>query len=380
VSSPPPPPDPWRTPPPGPGEPPQGQPYQPPWGPQQPWLAPPPRKGAGRRWALAALTLGAVIAISVAGTMFFTRGGSGGNQGAPAPPSPSTFGTLPASEVASANDTGPVAVITEDRSCAGWGRINNALAAQEAEGWDQRDPSIPASAWTPDQRAPYLTVGDAMRHAAGQTAALAKLTPHRVMRELYEQATAYWLAYADRIPTLTRADDTLTRVPAAISGALVAICGAIFPYRSAEAWGPLVPATDPPVQAAPPGDPADPQRFLSATSPVCADWATAQSRFVTDTADWRALDPNITAAQWTPQQKAVNDAVAPVMNSYADRVQSLGERSGNPTFQDFAVLTAQYRRAYVLSLPSYTAADNYLASAATYLGAAVKGACRSAGG
>jgi hypothetical protein len=43
--------------------------------------------------------------------------------------------------------------------------------------------------------------------------------------------------------------------------------------------------------------------------------------------------------------------------------------------QDFATLAAQYRRAFVAAVPTYTAADNYLANAATYLSTAVLGAC-----
>jgi len=48
--------------------------------------------------------------------------------------------------------------------------------------------------------------------------ALAKRTPHRVMRELYEQFIAYSRAYADRIPTYTPPDDNF---------ALVRSCGVL---------------------------------------------------------------------------------------------------------------------------------------------------------
>ncbi len=98
-----------------------------------------------------------------------------------------------------------------------------------------------------------------------------------------------------------------------------------------------------------------------------------------DTADWRSIPSDIPASQWTPEQRAINDAVAPVMDAFADKLQALGERSGNLTLQDFAVLSAQYRRAYVQSLPSYTAADNYLANAALELSGVVEAACMAAG-
>jgi hypothetical protein len=43
--------------------------------------------------------------------------------------------------------------------------------------------------------------------------------------------------------------------------------------------------------------------------------------------------------------------------------------------QDFAILAAQYRRAFVVAVPTYTPADNHLANAATYLSTAVLGSC-----
>ncbi len=46
----------------------------------------------------------------------------------------------------------------------------------------------------------YEAVGKAMRNAADQTVNLVKVTPHRVMRELYEQFIAYARAFTDNIP------------------------------------------------------------------------------------------------------------------------------------------------------------------------------------
>ncbi len=43
------------------------------------------------------------------------------------------------------------------------------------------------------------------------------------------------------------------------------------------------------------------------------------------------------------------------------------------------MLSAQYRRAYVHALPSYTPADNYLASAALRLSGVVAAACLATG-
>jgi hypothetical protein len=359
---------------PGPDPDPIVPPAQPVWAPQQPWPAPPPRHGNALKWVLGAVALLAVIGVTVAVTISLAGGRSSQNP----PPTSTTAGTGPDSEIASANDKGPATIITEDPTCAPSRPILDTLSGQEHNGWDTRDPSIPASAWTPAVRAQYEAVGQAMRSAADQMVALVKLTPHRVMRELYEQFIAYSRAYADRIPTYAPTDDGLAVASSTTANAIGDVCGAIS-HGSAAARGPLISPPRAPAQVAPLGDPADPQRFLRDPDPACAEWIAASSQFQADTAAWLVIPSSIPASQWTPEQRVINDSVAPVMLSFADKVQALGEQSDNPTFMDFATLSAQYRRAYVQSLPSYTPSDNYLANAALKLGGVVEAACQVAG-
>jgi hypothetical protein len=283
------------------------------------------------------------------------------------------------SDIASANDKGPATIITEDPTCASTTPVLQTLADQQANGWDKRDPSIAASAWTPAVRAQYEAVGQGMRSAADQMAALAKITPHRVMRELYEQYTAYSRTYADTIATYTPSDDNYALVAVGAANAIGEMCSAIY-YKSAPARGPLLPPPPKPSQVAPLGNPADPQRFLPGPNPVCTDWSAALDDFRQGTVDWLAIPSDIPASRWTPEQRAVYDAAGPVMAASADKLQALGERSGNLTLQDFAALSAQYRRAYVQSVPTYTAADNYLESAALSLSGVVGAACRAVSG
>ena len=55
------------------------------------------------------------------------------------------------------------------------------------------------------------------------------------------------------------------------------------------------------------------------------------------------------------------------MNTNAGKLEQLGRQSDNAVWQDLANLSAQYRRAIVLSLPTYRLpTDNHLANAATY--------------
>jgi hypothetical protein len=360
-------------PPTGPGPDPRFPPPQQVWAQQQPWPAPPPKRSKGWKWALGAVALVAVIGVTVAVTLSVTGGGSGENPSTTSP----TSGNGANSEIASAGDKGPATIITEDPTCAPVRPILETGASQQRNGWDTRDPSIPASAWTPAVRAQYEAVAQSMRSLADQMVPLVKLTPHRVMRELYEQFIAYSRAYADRVPTYTPADDNFALVANTANDAIGYICAAIS-YESAPARGPVLPPAEAPSQVAPLGNPAEPQQFLTEPNPVCADWVAASNEFSNDTVAWLATNPDIPASQWAPDQRAINDAVAPVMSAFADKLQLLGERSGNPILQDFATLSAQYRHAYVQALPSYTPADKYLANAALKLGGVVRAACQAA--
>jgi hypothetical protein len=199
------------------------------------------------------------------------------------------------------------------------------------------------------------------------------------MRELFEQFIAYARAYSDAIPTYTPRDNHLSGAAITLSGALTWICTAIE-YRSAQARSPLLSEPAPPSTFAPLSDPDDSTRFLIDTDDTCPEWSILLERFKADTGAWVALDANIPASDWTPDQRAVIDAITPVMTRFAEAIESTGRRSPNPVIQDFAVLAGQYRRAYVAALPSYTAADSYLATASLRLTSTLYEACQALAG
>lgn len=333
-----------------------------------------PKDNKRLKWGLGAVTVLAIVATVLAVVLLFGGSNSAKDSAANGTKASST----PSSAVASASDNGPVAVITEDPSCAAWTSINNALANNGQGMWNDRDRSIPATQWNPKQRAQFMAAAQSMRGAAAQAVGLAKLTPHRVMRELYEQFIAYARAYAERIPHYTPADENLSGTANSASSALGAICAAITDGAAA-ARGPLVQAQAAPTQTVPPGNPANPQPFLNKANPVCTDWKSALDQFGTQTAAWQQSDPNIPAILWNQEQKATNYSVAPVMNMLANKLDHLGRLSGNPILQDFGTLSAQYRRAFVLAIPTYSPPDNHLANAANYVSTTVLGACVVAG-
>jgi hypothetical protein len=314
-----------------------------------------------------------VIAISVGATLMFTRdGGDASPTATRASPAPG--------EIASANDTGPVAIITEDPTCEPWRPIIDTLAKQERQGWESRPYDVPASAWTPEQHRMFVKVADAMRQAADQTVPLAKLTPHRVMRELYEQSIAYWRAYTDSIPDYTERDNFLAGVATDTSGALVAICDAIS-QGSAATRGPLVQASNSPREIYTSGTPDSPQPFMETNgNTICGDWKRISDQFDRDGAQWRDSDPNIPATDWDPQRRQIMTDIIPIITMLADDLLTLGARSENPVIDDFATLAAQYWLAFAIPVPSYNVADSHLSATAAYVTYAVFNACASAVG
>jgi hypothetical protein len=334
-----------------------------------------PNSNKTLKLAMGAVGVVAVLATVVAVVLLFGGGGSGAPKGA----QPDEGANPDASaSVASIKDNGPVAVITEDPSCAAWTPINNQLATSGTGLWNERDRSVPASAWTPKQRTQYFMAAQSMREAAVQAIGLVKLTPHRVMRELYQQFIAYARAYAERVPKYTPADNNLAGAAFSASSALGAICGAITDGAAA-ARGPLVQPSMPPSDIAPVGNPANPQPFLTTTNPVCDDWKSGLDQFGKDTAAWQKMDPNVPAIYWNREQKAINLAVAPVMKSYATTMEELGRQSDNAIWQDLANLSAEYREAFVVALPTYTPTDNHLANAANFVSTTILGACAAVG-
>lgn len=359
---------------PGPGGWPQGYPGGQPgpqWNPQQGWpQTPPPQKRGFAKWIIGGVALVGVIAVTAVVAVSCTKSSGGTDKPTAAP----TTSGAPTSDFASANDTGPVSVITEDPSCAPWVPINNTWADISNQGWAQRDPSIPATSWDPALRGQYQAIGRALRDAANQTERLVKLTPHRVMRELYEQFIAYARLYADRIPIYVPKDNELALTTVSAATVISDVCQAVS-SGSAAARGPLLPGGEPPSKIGPLGDASNPSRFLAEANPVCDDWKKATDQFRNDSEDWARIDANIPASQWTPDQRAMYQSMVPLLQSSADTLEQLGRDSGNPTWEDFATLAAQYRRAFAEAIPTYSASDGHLYDVSLHSTGIILGAC-----
>lgn len=336
-----------------------------------------PKQSASLKWGLAAVVVLAVVALGLVAVVLWGGDPGKGKLSSESGHNPATAG------IASADDDGPVSVIISDPSCVAWGSISsnlsNTLSLLGRGEWNARDQSIPATEWNDEQKKEYLAAGQVVRTAAAQTVGLVKLTPHRVMRELYEQFIAYARTFIEHIPTYTVRDAPLAGTAHSAASALAAICAAAD-NGAAAARGPLVEAQSAPTKTATPGNPTNPQRYLTSPNPVCPDWKAMLDKFGSDTSEWQQIDPSIPGTYWNSQQRAINLAVGPAMVSLANKMQQLGRHSNNPTLQDFAELAAQYRRAFVLALPTYSPSDNFLANASTFVSTTVLGACAAASG
>jgi hypothetical protein len=349
------------------------------------WPSPPPRRRNRWRWGvIAGVTAVAVVAATVVGIRVATTSGEDHRAAAPAS---STTTPPPPVAALSANDTGAVGIITDDPTCVPWRSASEPWSEKSPlSKWDPNSPdspiNIPASAWTPEQRDAMDKSGTTLRDIATKTVPLAQATPHRVMRELYEQFIAYARAYSDSLTNYFPQLDVKLGVAAETSlNALVSTCNAIGD-GAAVARSVLVSPEPGPTQPAPPQDPANPHRFIStADKTTCGEWSTVDQKFDDTPAvkDWKKFDGKVPIGQWSPQQKAVADALGPLALTNADDIVRVAGRSSNPTIQDFAGFAAVYQRAFSKSLPTYGAHDGQLRTVAAGVRAMITAACSAVG-
>ncbi|MCW1825076.1 hypothetical protein A5731_28820 [Mycolicibacterium conceptionense] len=353
----------------GPGAPPPfGQPG--PWPPQQ-WGAPPPSNNGGKaKWILGGIAVTLAIALAVVITVLVVRPAGGDRQ-----QSDTANG---ASEFASANDTRPANIITEDPTCEAWGRISDGMEAA-SPGWNDQDYSIPETDWTPEQRAIFEKKRLALTEAIPGVTSIAKQTPHRAMREIYDQYIAYSRTVIDSIPTYSTKDNYAVGVSNQLAGSLNRICDSIY-FRAAQQTAPLIPSSAPPSDHQPANSDmnSEPERFLKVQDGACKDWVALAERFDKDSEPWRQISAKIPATEWSADQRTVMEAIVPVMTTYANNMEKLGRKSRNLVWEDFAVMAAQYMRAYVSGIPTYTVNIGYLSSASSAISNSVYWACKAA--
>ena len=346
--------------------------YPPGWTPAVPNPPGHQQRRAGRRRALGAgAVVVAVLAVSILiGTLARQPGDvSAGRSESSAAQRNSAPG--------SAEDVGPVAVITADATCSEWSVVRGPVVAAQTAAWTRRDPSLPRQSWDPARARPFDTMGAALKGASDQSAALARRTPHRAMRELYSTFTSYGREYAAALPSYQPANDLLVRTALAAFDAVTNVCAVADGSSWAILRAQVVPQVPVPTAPAPMGDLDRPARFLAQPAAPCTDWVLADAALRAQTRAWSAVDPALTSDEWSVEQRAAIERTAHVGTQQADDMEAWGRAAGNPVFEDLAVLGAQYFRAYDLGVPTYRPGDSAFARVGFDMSGLIAAACEA---
>jgi hypothetical protein len=288
--------------------------------------------GSGRsRWRRSWLWL--TVGIVVVGTLVFGA---------------IRYGSERHPSAASAGDTGPIAVITSDPTCAEFLPTN----IEVFEKLRSKDPDVRN----------LKSVGAPLEVIAG----LAQKTHHRVTRELYEQYIAYTYALLEssaRPEQVGREEGAIFALPG-VAHTLVGICEAITSGAATQSTptGDTLPVSD---TAPPAGTPSHPAVFLLTPERTCENWRTTAV----------ALGPDDTFKATTDSSPQIGtEAEFPTQQSLSDRIGYLSlpeNRGDNPTFRDFSDLGRAYLIGYQESsksdmLATYHAVVKLLRGACAY--------------
>lgn len=180
----------------------------------------PARRGLpGGRVATALIALG-VGALGLTGGLLL--GGLGTDKGASVKSAPVTV-TAEAPPPAAA--TIPQ---VPDRVCGEWAAIAKRFMAQR-EDWVATDPNIPASQWSPQQRALTAAVIPTMKDEAEELRQLADRASAPELKTLLQLRAQYEAAFADRLATYTQSDHALWAAAIDFANAADSFCTAMAP-------------------------------------------------------------------------------------------------------------------------------------------------------
>jgi hypothetical protein len=121
----------------------------------------------------------------------------------------------------------PAVPTAPDPVCAEWGPMNDAYIGKRAE-WVKTDPNIPASQWSPEQRAITMNVIPGMHSEAAELRGIALKAADPVLRALLQLEALYQDDFADRLPNYSGPDDKRLWQAANDAGAMVnSLCHAM---------------------------------------------------------------------------------------------------------------------------------------------------------
>ncbi len=180
--------------------------------PQAAALPPPPQHTVTRRTLWTAVTSAAAAALLIGGV----AGGLVDNKSA------DTAGAAPTVQAAAPTTQSDPS--SPDPVCAEWGPLANASTAKQLK-WGETDPTIPGSAWTPEQKALSLQVAAVMHDQAADLRRLADKATDPFWASLMREQALYEDAFASRLgPNYQSSDHVLWQAAVSYSSAVRATC------------------------------------------------------------------------------------------------------------------------------------------------------------
>lgn len=262
-----------------------------------------------------------------------------------------------------------VGLLTEkDPVCDDWIRYADELA-ENLEPWSAIDKTISAGRWTPEQRAVVERSAESMTSAADRFETILPTTKNIVLRELIAQSIVFWRKYVERLPRYVYTDSMIAGVAGNFGSATTFMCTAV----------PIVVAgnhTGKPVTSSA-RHPGELKPFIFASDDSCEGVISLLDRQNRVLRGWASGDPSVPAAEWTANERKLNEAAIPVLEADARQAQMLAEATNNLILSDILTTYRAYLRAYTQALPDYEPDDGQLWKVATFLGGGLGAACKA---
>lgn len=179
-----------------------------------------------RGWVATAAA--AAVALIVGGVVGVYAGSGGDANGAVSPPT-AVAKAVPAQAVAPSVTKVPAVPTVPaktDPVCGEWGRVAASFGARQ-QAWAKTDPRVPASRWSPRQRAVTMAVIPVLKEEAAAMRRLADKAADPFLAGLMKGQAVYEDEYAKRLPKFQPRDHDYWKAASALSGTVKTVCSAV---------------------------------------------------------------------------------------------------------------------------------------------------------
>lgn len=329
---------------------PQGGP--PPWQSVQP---PPGSSSSRRRWIVIGFSLLVVVAVVIVLLVWKATSSDGPGSGATTPTDDGIDRT--------------VGLLREkDPVCDEWGKYADELAENEKR-WAQTDDTIPATAWTAEQRRIFADVGAAMKIATNQFEAILPKARNVVLQELIAQTIFYLETYVQDIPNYVGRNALIAGVASNFSNAVTFMCTAVPTTSTVN--------LDDVERSSTVSNPAMISDFMAEGDSVCAELAVLLDRQSSMLEGWTAGDSMTPADSWSAEEWALNKAVREVLTHDLVQFRDIAERAKGRVTGDLIATHNAYLKAFADAIPTYTPDDIKMWRVVIALAGGISAACEA---